>query len=68
MEDADFQIRGGGKGGHPDPEMGAGGGEAISKKKFFSAVRAPTLAPPLVDACSSLVISFDEQLPKTAEH
>ena len=66
MEDADFQIRGGGKGGHPDPEMGGGGRR--SQKKIFSAVRAPPLAPPLVDACSSLVISFDEQLPKTAEH
>ena len=61
------------EGGHPDPEIGGD----RSQKKFFRSFgpqfglkiwRLPPLAPPLVGACSSLVISFDKQLPKTAEH
>ena len=39
VADTDFQIRGSGWGGHPDPEIGGGGGGAVSKK-HFSALRA----------------------------
>ena len=35
VADPDPQIRGGGGGGHPDPEISVGGLGAVSKKIFF---------------------------------
>ena len=36
VADPDPQIRGGGGGGHPDPEISVGGLGAVSKNLFFS--------------------------------